>query len=65
MGVEVMVAYAPPGVSTCSSDCGANETVGFSVFSTPGLGAIKSMRLRLFAAMATAYFVAFFFLFFA
>ena len=37
MGVEVMVAFAPPGVSTCTSACEANETVGFSGSCTPGL----------------------------
>ena len=61
MGVEVMVAFAPPCVSTCTPACEANETVGFSGPRTPGLDPIKSMRVGLFAAMAAAHLVAFYF----
>ena len=59
MGAEVLVAFAGPRVSTCTSEFEANETVGFSGSRNPGLNPILSMRVGLFSAMAAAYFVAF------
>ena len=59
MGVEVMVAFESPGVSTCTSVCEASETVGFYGSLTPSLDPIKSIRFGLFASITAPYFVAF------